>query len=161
METEIRVNLTTPVRYSTQAGTFENATFVALRAPNSDAFRPAFQIKQAIARAFTSIARNIVADRARLAAAGASPAPAAPTEGAEPDAKQDEARLTGAEMIAALAGSDTDLAAVIDLFRTLAVDHGLVLLDGEVRVKAEVFARISIADLETMAGEYLAGFLAA
>ena len=152
MESEVRVALTTPVAYATNKGTMENATFVLLRAPNSDAFAPAAKLRQALTRAFTSVARETQVARARLIAAGGTvPEAPGPAEG-------DDGKLTGEEVLAAISASDSDLGEVLALVKQLVVDHGVGLLDGEARFTPTLFSRLTMADFQTIAGEYLATF---
>lgn len=151
MDSEVRVVLSTPVDYATRSGTMEKATFVVLRAPTSDAFAPAAKIRQALTRAFTTLARENQIARAKLLAAGGTVPEAEEAEGGD-------GKMTGEEMISALAASDSDLGEVLGLVKQLLVDHGVGLLDGEAKLTPTLFSRLSMADFQKIAGEYLATF---
>jgi hypothetical protein len=151
MESESRVALTTLVAYASPKGTVEQATFVVLRAPTSDAFAPAAKIRQAVTRAFTTLARENQIARAKLLAAGGTIPEAEDAEG-------ETAKMTGEEMISALAASDSDLGEVLSMVKQLLVEHGVGLLDGEVKFTPITFARLTFADFQKIAGEYLATF---
>lgn len=153
MESESRVALTTLVAYASPKGTVEQATFVVLRAPTSDAFAPAAKLRQMLTRAFTSVARENQLARARLVAAGG--------EIAEPRAEEQDVageKLSATDVISALSVSDADLADVLATVRVLMLEHGVALLDGEVKFTPTTFSRLSLSDFQTIAGEYLATF---
>lgn len=149
MQVETRVILTTPVPYGGKDGNLRDGSFVVLRAPTSSAFRIAARIKQSMLRA-------IMAEQRKRAAEPAPPRPAAEAPPAEPPAESE--RATGADMIQMLAQSDADLAELGDLVRELMLRHGVALLDGEVSFTPLLLDRLSLADFESIVGEYLATF---
>lgn len=154
MRIEARVILTSPVEYGGKDGNLHHASFITLVAPSSAAFRVASRIKQQMMRAIMAEQRKRAADPLRAAA----PAEPEPQPGQEKAPAKEPERATGADMIQMLAQSDADLGELGDLVRELILSHGIALLDGEVRLTPILLDRLSLADYESVVGEYLATF---
>ncbi len=151
MQEEARVVLTSRVQYGGKDGNLHEATFVTLRAPSSSAFKTAAKIKQQMIRAIMGEQRKRLTDPLRTA----QPAAPAPEETKTEAASE---RATGADMMQMLAQSDADLGELCELVRDLILAHGVALLDGEVKITPVLLERVSLADFESIVGEYLATF---
>lgn len=141
MQSETRVILAEPLRYSGRDGEFHMATFVVLKAPTSRAYQQAIRIKQAVLRAIATERRKAPADAPQ-------PAPAPGTE----------ERPSGADWVAMLASTEADLPALFEMVRELLVKQGLALVDGEVPMTGALFDDLALPDFESLVGEYLAAF---
>lgn len=140
MNSEVRVMLSSPLKYGGKDGTFREGTFVVLKAPSSRAYGLAIKIRQMIARA-------LAADARRARAAGGAPPPA---DDAEPP--------TGSDWLAMLAASEIDLPALFDAVREILVRYELAMVDGEVPMTMPLLEALSLSDLEAVVGEYVATF---
>lgn len=140
MQSETRVILSEPLRYSGRDGEFHTGTFVVLRAPGSRAYQQAIRIKQAVLRAIATERRK-------------SPADAPPTA-----APQGDERPSGADWVAMLASTEADLPALFEMVRELLVKYGLALVDGEMPMTGALFDDLALPDFESLVGEYLAAF---
>lgn len=154
MQTETRVVLSTPIEYAGKDGNIHRGTFVVLRAPTSAAFRVALKLKQEMVRA-------IVAESRRAAVAPAAPKALDPEPAAESAEPKPDERPTGEDALRMLMASEADLVGLGEGVRDLMSVHGVALLDGEVRMTDLLIDRLSLADFESIVGEYLNAFLLA
>lgn len=139
MKTEIIVQLTTPLKYSTDGG-FKDANELVLKAPSNKHRRQANELKQGFFQALKG---------------------SADTSGTvETTADASDHETTGDEIIAALMMSDIDYCKYVETFRELLLNDVCYVTD-DVKLTNPLFDKLSLDDTDTLLGEYLTNFLLA
>jgi len=135
--TEITHDLQSPFKYSFKGDQVE-ASFITMTAPTMKQHSQAAALKQSIVRIVTDAVRN--------------------SNDKEGDEKEGEDTITAEMIVNTVYGSAcVDANVVWEQVKAL-LKEGLALIDGEQKLTIPLMEKMSPADFETMAGEYIANF---
>lgn len=145
MEDHVRFPLTRHFEYA-HKGEVTQAQFVELNEPTTRNLSEVGLLRQGLVQALRSF-QTATQDQVQQA----------PAEDAPPPSDT----IAAEEIIAILAASSVRLEGVYEAARSLLLSDGIAKVDGQEKMNATLFAKMSARDAEMMIGTYLASFILA
>ncbi len=131
---EFDFNLSRAIDY-TNKGEQKKGEILTLKAPNSKQQAPRVKLQQGFFRA--------IADQ---------------KGGSENEQNDADVKIEGAEILALMLSSDVDMVEYHETFRKLMIS-GVCLVEGEEPLTGTLFDMLSLDDIDSLLGDYLANFI--
>ena len=141
MEDHVRHSLKRGFDYATGAGETQTASFIEMNEPTAGNVAEMAQLRQCFIQAIRE--QNFEPD----------PDAPPPKEGA---AEED---IDPIEVINLMASSSVDLAKMFSAAKKLLLSRGVCFIDGDTKMTATLWDKLSARDVELMVGAYIARFI--